>query len=122
MNSWDDLYKFLYNKLVDISNSEVGTIHYLIGPKWKVCNYNDTVKIANDTLICLKNEIKNLKEIDGDYNFKEKIKLIINVLIEISNAKLHRWEDGLFSYAEYYHAKDTKFKAKKCLKCLNEYI
>ena len=122
MNSLDNLYRFLYNKLVDISNSEVTTIHYIIGPKWKVCNHNDTVKIANDTLICLKNEIKNIKENDDDYISKEKIKLIVNVLIKISKAKLHRWDDGLFSYAEYYYAEDTKFKAEKCLKCLNEYI
>lgn len=122
MNSAEDLYKFLYNELVKISNGEVITIHYLIGPKWNVCNYNDTVKIAKDTIKFIQlhaNEITNLKSERSTYL---KISKMFDSLIKISLAKKDSWDDGLFDEVYYYYADDTVFEAQKCLKIINEYI
>lgn len=122
MKSIEDLYKFLYNKLIDISLAKIYTIHYLIGPKWEVCEYKDTVKIAKDTLLYLKENIEILKLFQENTLLLDKINKIFNTLLEISKAKKDSWDDGLFDKVYYYYAKDTVDKAKNCLDKLNLYL
>lgn len=123
MNSIDDLYKFLYNTLIEISNGEVITIHYLIGPKWKVCNHYDTVLIADNAIKYLKNRsefIKNLK--CKDQNYYNKIMKMFNIILDIAKSKKHSWDHGWFNKKYYYYADDTVYKAQKCLKIINDCI
>ena len=120
MNNFNDLYRFLYNKLVEISNGEIITIHYLIGPKWKVCNANDTVLIARKTVNYYKEILNDVKKFDKDKVIEEKISNMIRTLVEIANAKYYKWDDGLFDVKYYYYADDTIYKAQKCLNYLNK--
>lgn len=123
MNDITDLYKFLYNKLIEISNGEVTTIHYLIGPKWNVCNYEDTVAIANKAMYYLKNNEKNIKNMHcNNENYFNKIMKMFNILLEIANAKQYCWDDYFFFKRYYYYADDTVYKAKNCIKMINEFI
>lgn len=122
MNSFNDLYRFLYNKLVEISNAEVFTIHYLIGPKWEVCNASDTVVIAQKTINYCKEILNDVKNFDKNKIIEEKISNMIRTLVTIANAKPDKWDDGLFDVKYYYYADDTVYKASKCLKMLAEYI
>jgi hypothetical protein len=122
MNNFNDLYRFLFNKLVEISNAEVFTIHYLIGPEWEVCNASDTVGIALNAISYLKEILNDVKNFDKDEIIEEKISNIIRTLVEIANAKPDKWDDGLFDSVTYYYADDTVYKASKCLKMLAEYI
>ena len=120
MNNFNDLYRFLYNKLVEISNGEIITIHYLIGPKWKVCNANDTVLIARKTVNYCKEILNDVKNFDKDEVIEEKISNMIRTFVEIANAKYYKWDDGLFDVKYYYYADDTIYKAQKCLNYLNK--
>lgn len=123
MNDVTDLYKFLYNKLIEISNGEVTTIHYLIGPKWNVCNYEDTIAIADKVMYYLKNNKKNIKNMHcNDKNYFNKIMKMFTILLEIANAKQYCWDDCLFFKKYYYYADDTVYKAKRCIKIINEFI
>lgn len=122
MNSFNDLYRFLFNKLIEISNAEVFTIHYLIGPKWEVCNASDTVVIALNAISYVKEILNDVKNFDKDEVIEEKISNMINTLVEIANAKYDKWDDGLFDVKYYYLAENTVYKASKCLKMLAEYI
>lgn len=122
MNSFNDLYRFLFNKLVEISNAEVFTIRYLIGPKWKVCNASDTVVIARNTINYVKEISNDVKNFNKDKVIEEKILNMIKTLVEIAYAKYDKWDDGLFDVKYYYLAENTVYKAKKCLKILAEYI
>jgi hypothetical protein len=122
MNNLDELYRFLYNKLVEISNAEVFTIHYLIGPKWKVCNASDTVVIARNTISYFKEISNDIKTFEENKIVAEKIRQMLSTLATIANAKPDKWDDGLFDVKYYYYADDTVYKASKCLKILTEYI
>jgi hypothetical protein len=122
MNNLDELYRFLYNKLVEISNAEVFTIHYLIGPKWKVCNASDTVVIARNTISYFKEISNDIKTFEENKIVAEKICQMLSTLVTIANAKPDKWDDGLFDVKYYYYADDTVYKASKCLKILTEYI
>lgn len=123
MNSIEDLYKFLYNTLIEISNGEVITIHYLIGPKWKVCNYCDTVSIADKAIKYLKDQSKFLKKLKcADQNYYIKIMKMFNIILDIANSKKHGWDHCWFDKKYYYYADDTVYKAQKCLKIVNECI
>jgi hypothetical protein len=122
MKNLDELYRFLFNKLVEISNAEVFTIRYLIGPKWKVCNASDTVVIARNTINYFFQILNDVKNFDKDKVIEEKISNMIRTLVEIANTKPDKWDDGLFDVKYYYYAEDTVYKAQKCLKILAEYI
>ena len=122
MKSFDDLYRFLYNKLVEISNAEVFTIYYLIGPKWKVCNASNTVVIARNTINYFKEISNDVKKFEENKIVAEKICLMLSTLDKIANAKPDKWDDGLFDSVTYYYADDTVYKASKCLKILGQYI
>ena len=86
MKNLDELYRFLYNKLVEISNAEVFTIHYLIGPKWKVCNANDTVVIAQNTISYFKEISNDIKKFEENKIVAEKISQMLSTLVTIANA------------------------------------
>lgn len=122
MKNLDELYRFLFNKLVEISNAEVFTIRYLIGPKWKVCDASDTVVIARNTINYCKEILNDIKKIEENKIVTEKISNMIRTLVEIANTKPDKWDDGLFDVKYYYYAEDTVYKAQKCLKILAEYI
>jgi hypothetical protein len=122
MNNLNDLYRFLFNKLVEISNAEVFTIHYLIGPKWEVCNASDTVVIAQNTINYFKEISNDVKKFEENKIVAEKICQMLSTLVTIANAKPDKWDDGLFNIKYYYYADDTVYKAAKCLKILSEYI
>lgn len=122
MKNLDELYKFLYNKLVEISNAEVFTIHYLIGPKWEVCNANDTVVIARNTISYFKEISNDIKKFEENEIAAAKISQMLSTLVTIANAKPDKWDDGLFDVKYYYLAENTVYKASKCLKILTEYI
>lgn len=122
MKSEEECFKFLYNKLVEISNGNVQTIHYLFGPKWKVCKFDDTVKIAKDAIKVVQlhtNDIINLKFDQSKYL---KVSKMLDTLIKISRAKIDSWDDGWFDTVYFYYANDTVYEAQKCLKIINEYL
>lgn len=121
IESFEQLYKFLYNKLVDISCSNTWKIGYLIGPKYEVCNY-DTVQIAKDLLVFCKNKLSEFKKFNSDNYYETKCNEIIKSLIIISNAKRHSFENGLFDIEYYYFASDTVDIAKKSIEKMEKYI
>ena len=122
MNSFDDLYKHFYNALIEISNGEVFTIHYLFSKKWKVCNSKDTVIVAYNALMHAKQYVSELKNWEENKRLENKISKMFDTLVEINNSKSDTWDDGLFDSVTYYYADDTVYKAQKCLKIINEYI
>lgn len=122
IDSLKDLYIFLYNKLVDISNGEVYTIHYLIGPKWQVNDGDDTVEVAKDVLRFCKMLAPKVKNMSKDKIYEYKISTMLDVFKEIANAKKGKWDVFLFDIEYHYYASDTVDIAKKALKKINEYI
>ena len=122
MNSLNDLYKHFYNALVEISNGEVFTIHYLFSKRWKVCKANDTVKIAYKALMYAKQFAHEIKKWEENKSLENKISKMFEILVEINNSNPDTWDNGLFDSASYYYADDTVYKAQKCLKIINEYL
>ena len=122
MTTIQQLYNYCYNRLVDITCGEVKKIHYIIGPKWEVCEFNDTVKIAIKAL-----QYINYLKLNGKIDYHcdkltlEKLQLAIETLQQISHAESDTWDDG-FSIARYYYAKDTAYKAENCLNRLERYV
>ena len=121
-NSSEQLYKYIYNKLIDISQGEIHTIHYLIGKNWNVCQYKDTVQIPEETLMFIKQNISSIQKLNDDEVMLSKIKIMIKTLFEIYFAQEHEWANGWFDKVYYYYADDTANKAKQCLNKLNLYI
>ena len=84
--------------------------------------YKDTVQIAEETLMFLKQNISSIQKLNDDEVMLSKIKIMIKTLFEIYFAQEHEWANGWFDKVYYYYADDTANKAKQCLNKLNLYI
>lgn len=138
------IYSVLYNALVDISMFPTETVRYLIGPKYNVCN--EKVKdIANKAinewirLGKIYDSVDEVEEIEKDFNLTEqemkffcdevqrnygtqKFESICNAIKEINNAKIHRFEDGLFDLVYRCYVDETIDVAKNCLERIKKYM
>lgn len=120
MQNFEELYKYLYKKLVDISNAKVLSIHDIKGTDWQACKRYDTVRIAKDAIhYCrsIKEEIKTWKD---DEIYSLKVYIILEALNNISGASNISVPNNFNDI--YYHQEDTVNIAKNCLKKLNENI
>lgn len=139
------IYVVLYNSLVDIANAPSETWTYPFGKEYEVCCERHTIDKAKQAIRTWKellddyNSIVEISEIDKKFHLTEsetvdkikefnekfnqsKFSAMRDAITEISKAKPHYFQEGLFDGSMRCYNDETIDVAKNCLERISKYM